>query len=930
MAEHARKLEVGEGIIASAEQRAEISRLSKELGQVLEHVDVDNPMPLPQLQALIKAHNLRDLERSRGKQLKSNKDGMRALRYLERQLIKAPTDQEALDRLVNANILPSSNGAAAITMEAIPVDVDVVADAVHAQVEATVERPFTTEVSVLLHQLGLLERIQPLQATDHKKRVGTVVKEVDPAFDKSVVRSALNDLATQLGGGLTHQDLWKMPLATLCGQLPRQRPEAEMAEEIDAFTGKAVVRSGSATELPDLGEELEDTMVQGEAAPGELRAPSMVRMSLPKIPDAGAVTDRLDVDGTIDESGEDDVPRKKRPLPTQAAAALEKRKAKLAAARTKPDGVIPPDSTKGHLRETYEQHLEAGILHELEKKGYTDIHLINKGGMGAIYSATDSLGREVALKITLHPASSEAISKQICEFKIVASMANDTDPTFKNVAVDVRSVETINDYLVADIELMRSPNLAEYLEKRDYKVSPPKAVDILIAVVERMKQLHKRGIIHRDLKPENIFRLSEGTVKISDFGLATKRKFRDDEEEIAEVELGEDTHDMNDPDNAGRSMAQMTMDGPIMGTPNYMPPEQATGKQSVLGPGADIYALGIMFYEMLTGNVPFNDGGPLQRLSAHCMEIPRDPMRRAKNRSVEAEINRIFHKMVAKAVVHAGKRSSVYAPKADGEGEYEIVRAKEFKESGAPLRYRNCDALLKDLYAVQELLDPEAIRRHRRAMLGRIGGGIAAAIFAALAGKVFFGKEDPTNTPIGGNGPIKPNHPEAVKSKFGCELSGSSMKLSYDGKDIDTVALPDAVPETPVSAEACRVFAKVEKKPGRTSIKFVIFELAERHDEKKVDAFTAALPERQGLGGRAVAKLPWARTEDLHFVNRIELEYSISDRTGNVTQVKDSENPKPYYSSEFQGETQAETLKQFEEHLTESGELELYEELKIS
>ena len=128
-------------------------------------------------------------------------------------------------------------------------------------------------------------------------------------------------------------------------------------------------------------------------------------------------------------------------------------------------------------------------------------------------------------------------------------------------------------------------------------------VDELVGLVEAlaraMHYAHQRGIIHRDLKPANILLADDGTPKITDFGLA-KLLYRD---------------------------SGQTRSGDVMGTPSYMPPEQAAGQVKELGPPADIYALGAILYERLTGRPPFEGDTPLETIIKVVSDEPVPPSR---------------------------------------------------------------------------------------------------------------------------------------------------------------------------------------------------------------------------------------------------------------------------------------------------------------
>src|SRR5439155_1910122 len=120
-----------------------------------------------------------------------------------------------------------------------------------------------------------------------------------------------------------------------------------------------------------------------------------------------------------------------------------------------------------------------------------------------------------------------------------------------------------------------------------------------------MHSAHERGVIHRDLTPANVLLMADGTPKITDFGLA-------------KIFVGE---------RGVSSPGYQTQSGAILGTPSYMPPEQAAGKTKETGPAGDVYALGAILYELLTGRPPFRAETPLETLRQVLSEEPVPPSR---------------------------------------------------------------------------------------------------------------------------------------------------------------------------------------------------------------------------------------------------------------------------------------------------------------
>lgn len=222
-------------------------------------------------------------------------------------------------------------------------------------------------------------------------------------------------------------------------------------------------------------------------------------------------------------------------------------------------------------------------LSRLEDR-YSQIEKIGAGGMGSIYKAKDKiLGRLVALKVILDDfrSNTEAIHRFIREAQSASALQHPGIVTIFDI--------NVGEPMYIAMEFVDGGNLREKQNKRIMSVD--EFLGIAIEICDALEAAHSKGIIHRDIKPENIMLTRDGRVKITDFGLASIN-----------------------------NATKMTMVGQILGTPLYMSPEQIKGRPT--DNRSDIYSLGITFYEMLTGRVPFLEGDIGYR---HIHETPEPP-----------------------------------------------------------------------------------------------------------------------------------------------------------------------------------------------------------------------------------------------------------------------------------------------------------------
>src|SRR5512140_121783 len=245
---------------------------------------------------------------------------------------------------------------------------------------------------------------------------------------------------------------------------------------------------------------------------------------------------------------------------------------------------------------------------------------VGEGGMGVVYRAEDTrLHRTVAVKV-IHPdllKDADARQRFIREARSASALSH------PNICT-IHAIEEHDSQLFLVLEYLQGQTLRA---RADLQTNMRLLIECAVQAADGLSEAHRTGIVHRDIKSSNLFVTERGLVKVMDFGLA---KFV--REHAKKVAAGDATS------------SDVTVTGTSVGTPTYMSPEQALGR--AVDPRSDVFSLGIVFYEISTGRLPFPGVNAIESIDAIIHKDPPPPTR--LNPALPAEFERIVLKALRK------------------------------------------------------------------------------------------------------------------------------------------------------------------------------------------------------------------------------------------------------------------------------------------
>ncbi len=442
---------------------------------------------------------------------------------------------------------------------------------------------------------------------------------------------------------------------------------------------------------------------------------------------------------------------------------------------------------------------------------YRIVRKIGDGGMGAVYEGEHlTIKRRVAIKV-LHAqfaTNPEIVARFHREAQAATAIGH---PNIVEVT-DMGRFEDGTSYMVL-----------EYLEGRDWahdiKQQGPQAlgkcVHIISQVCDALEAAHQKGIVHRDLKPENVFlvpfRDDPNFAKVLDFGIS---KVMDDAV-------------------ADRSLTQT---GTALGTPYYMAPEQCQGKKDV-DPRADIYSLGVMLFQALTAQYPFDDESYPMLVLKICTEAP--PSLTRYRPDVPVEVEHIVNRMLAKhrdhrfarcaevkaalapfAAHHAAPVLAADAPRTSAHGP-SVLAGVSGGGQVTPTGTAVLESGIRPPSGTPYPASPTPAPGSNAALIGGVIGGLALLLVAGVAAGawVAFNRGGEAQTPVAGSGPTEPGEDPATDPVAEPPAEPLAEPPAVAEPAVDPAPSAEVAPSAPTDVQPALVEVRVNVQPPNARVR---------------------------------------------------------------------------------------------------------------